>query len=208
MKSLKLGAGHNTESFLNAFTHLTSRRGVPEGIISDCGTNCVGTVGEMIECICKLDQNKIQPDASYRCVKWNFTFRFYWLQRYLPLLNRGPNWTEVVKDFKKDDIALALKPNLPRGQWPLGCITETYPGRDGHTRNYQKPVWNANRYETYPHAICVFAGRLRHLAMMMRTERKLLSYGFHWAFWTITLFVWGGGNRQIIIAWRNCFNLG
>jgi len=39
-----------------------------------------------------------------------------------------------VKDVKKNDIVLVLEPNLPRGQWPLGRITETYPGRDGHTR--------------------------------------------------------------------------
>ena len=58
----------------------------------------------------------------------------HWLQEYLPSLNRRPKWTEVVKDLKKDDIVLVLEPNLPRGQWPLGRITETYPGRDGHTR--------------------------------------------------------------------------
>ena len=57
-----------------------------------------------------------------------------WLQEYLPLLNRRPKWTEVVKDLKKDDIVLVLEPNLPRRQRPLGRITETYPGRDGHTR--------------------------------------------------------------------------
>ena len=28
----------------------------------------------------------------------------------------------------------ALEPNLPRRQWSLGHIIETYPGRDGHTR--------------------------------------------------------------------------
>ena len=29
---------------------------------------------------------------------------------------------------------LVLDPKLPRGQWPLGSIIETYPGRDGYTR--------------------------------------------------------------------------
>ena len=62
---------------LNAFTRLTSRRGVPEEMISDCGTNCARTVIELIEHICNLVQNKIQPDTSYRYVKRNFTFRFY-----------------------------------------------------------------------------------------------------------------------------------
>ena len=57
-----------------------------------------------------------------------------WLQEYLPLLSPRPKWTEVVKDLKKDDVVLVLDPKLPRGQWPLGRITETYPGSDGHTR--------------------------------------------------------------------------
>ena len=50
------------------------------------------------------------------------------------MLSPRPKWTEVVKDLKKDDVVLVLDPKLPRGQWPLGRITETYPGRDGHTR--------------------------------------------------------------------------
>jgi len=43
-------------------------------------------------------------------------------------------WKEVVKDLKKDDVVLILDPKLPRGRWPLGRMTETYPGQDGHTR--------------------------------------------------------------------------
>ena len=57
-----------------------------------------------------------------------------WLQEFLPLLSTRPRWTALVKDLKQDDVVLVLEPNLPRGRWPLGRITETYPGRDGHTR--------------------------------------------------------------------------
>ena len=56
------------------------------------------------------------------------------MQEYLPLLNRRPKGTEVVKDPKENDVVLVLDPKLPRGRWPLGRILETYPGRDGHTR--------------------------------------------------------------------------
>lgn len=49
-------------------------------------------------------------------------------------LTTRPKWTEVVKDLKEGDVVFALKPNLPRRQWSLGDIIETYPGRDGHTR--------------------------------------------------------------------------
>ena len=57
-----------------------------------------------------------------------------WLKEYLPMLNTRPKWTEVIKDLKEGDILLVLDPNLPRGQWPLWRILETYPGKDGHSR--------------------------------------------------------------------------
>ena len=37
-----------------------------------------------------------------------------WLKEYLPMLNTRPRWVDVVKDLKKGDIVLVLKPNLPR----------------------------------------------------------------------------------------------
>ena len=49
------------------------------------------------------------------------------------MLNTRSKWTDVVKDLKKGDIVLVLEPNLPRGKWPLGCIVDTYPGKDGHS---------------------------------------------------------------------------
>ena len=110
MKPLLLGAGHNTDRFLNAFTRLTSWRGVPEEMISDCGKTCVGTVGELIEHICKWDQNKVQPDTSYRCVKWNFTFWFHWLQQYLPLLNRP------IQGYRRHFVKGAKPLGRARGQ--------------------------------------------------------------------------------------------
>ena len=235
---LEVAFGLDTDSFLNAFTRFTSRRGVPTEMVSDCGTNFVGAVSELKELVSQLDQDRIQQITAYRGVKWNFnppgaphfggiheamiksakkaiygilgtsdvtdeelitvvvgaesllnsrpltyqsadprdvvpltpnhflhgqlggqfapetvdTTDFSprkrwrrvqeiisqvwrrWLQEYLPLLSPRPKWTEVVKDLKKDDVVLVLDPKLPRGQWPLGRITETYPGRDGHTR--------------------------------------------------------------------------
>ena len=69
---LEIAFGLDTDSFLNAFTRFTSRRGVPKEMISDCGTNFVGAVSELKELVSKLDQNKIQQDTAYRGVKWNF----------------------------------------------------------------------------------------------------------------------------------------
>lgn len=69
---LEIAFGLDTDSFLNAFTGKTSRRGVPKEMIGNCGTNFVGAVSELKELISKLDQKKIQQDTAYQAVKWNF----------------------------------------------------------------------------------------------------------------------------------------
>ena len=50
------------------------------------------------------------------------------------MLTIRPKWTQVVKDLKIDDVVLIVQQNLPRGQWPLGRILNTFPGKDGHDR--------------------------------------------------------------------------
>lgn len=69
---MEIAFGLDTDSFLIVFTRFTSQRGVPKEMISDCGTNFVGAIGELKELVSKLDQNKIQQDSAYRGVKWNF----------------------------------------------------------------------------------------------------------------------------------------
>ena len=69
---LEVAFGFDTDSFLNAFTRLTSRRGVPTEMVSDCGSNFVVAVNELKELVGQLDQDKIQQTTAYRGVKWNF----------------------------------------------------------------------------------------------------------------------------------------
>ena len=69
---LEVAFGLDTDSFLNAFTRFTSRRGVPTEMVSDCGTNFVGAVSELKELVSQLDQDRIQQITAYRGVKWNF----------------------------------------------------------------------------------------------------------------------------------------
>ena len=99
-----------------------------------------------------IDTTEISPRKRWRKVGYRSTFHC---------------WTEVVIDLKKNDIRLVLEPNLPRGQWPLGRITETYPGRDGHTR---VPKIHC---ETHPQS-CAFTRRAWQRAMIMRNERIFL----------------------------------
>ena len=57
---LEVAWGLDTDSFLNAFTRLTSRRGVPKEVISNNGTNFVGAVNELKDLVKLLDRGKIQ----------------------------------------------------------------------------------------------------------------------------------------------------
>jgi hypothetical protein len=62
----------DTDSFLNAFTRFTSRRGVPKEMLSDNGTNLVGAVNELKELIDQLDKDKIKRSSANVTVKWSF----------------------------------------------------------------------------------------------------------------------------------------
>ena len=59
-------------SFLNAFYRMTSRRGLPQEVISDNGTNFVGANTELKELISKLDKSKIEKSAANNGIKWHF----------------------------------------------------------------------------------------------------------------------------------------
>ena len=65
---LEVAFGLDTDSFLNAFTRFTSRRGVPKEMVSDCGTNFVGAVNELKELTSELDQDKIQQSTAKKAI--------------------------------------------------------------------------------------------------------------------------------------------
>ena len=52
----------------------------------------------------------------------------------LPLLNPRAKWRQEQPDLKVDDVVLLVDKNTPRGQWRLGRVQETFPGRDSHVR--------------------------------------------------------------------------
>lgn len=71
---LEMAWSLETESFLNAFTRFTSRRGVPTEVTSDNGTNFVGAVNELRDLVGKLDQDEIQRKTvhMFNKVRWHF----------------------------------------------------------------------------------------------------------------------------------------
>jgi len=58
----------DTDSFLNPFYRMASRRGFPAQIISDNGTNFVGAERELRQLVNKLDKTKIQELTVHRGV--------------------------------------------------------------------------------------------------------------------------------------------
>ena len=57
-----------------------------------------------------------------------------WLKEYLPMLTARPKWYDDEKNLKIGDVVLLVQPGLPRENWPLGRIVDSFPGKDGHTR--------------------------------------------------------------------------
>lgn len=69
---LEVAYGLDTDSFLNAFYRMVSRRGLPKEVISDNGTNFVGGNNELMELVGLLDHKKIQQSTANLGVKWHF----------------------------------------------------------------------------------------------------------------------------------------
>ena len=69
---LEMAFSLDTDSFLNAFFRFANRRGIPEEVFSDNGTNFVGGERELQEAIESLDRQKIVDEATKRRIKWNF----------------------------------------------------------------------------------------------------------------------------------------
>ena len=67
-----MGYGLDIDSLLNAFNRMTTRRGFPEQVISDDGTNFVGAQRKLRELVYVLDERKIQESTANRGVVWKF----------------------------------------------------------------------------------------------------------------------------------------
>lgn len=57
-----------------------------------------------------------------------------WQKEYLSLLQNRPKWQVETENLKEGDIVMMADPGNPRGRWPLGRVTEVFPGPDGLVR--------------------------------------------------------------------------
>lgn len=57
-----------------------------------------------------------------------------WLKEYLPTLRKRTKWHAKSEPLKIGDLVLVVDDKNPRNLWPLGMITNVFPGKDGQVR--------------------------------------------------------------------------
>ena len=56
------------------------------------------------------------------------------MQEWLPNLNARKKWFKEQRNVSVGDVVLVISPDSKCGEWPLGKVIETYPGKDGIVR--------------------------------------------------------------------------
>ena len=69
---LEMAFGLDTDSFLNAFYRMTSRRGLPEEMYSDNGTNLKAADKELKSLLSQLDPERIKESVANKGIVWHF----------------------------------------------------------------------------------------------------------------------------------------
>lgn len=69
---LEMAFSMDTDSFLNAFYRMVSRRGLPQLMVSDNGTNFVSGDRELRELVMALDKDRIEHSTANKGIKWIF----------------------------------------------------------------------------------------------------------------------------------------
>ena len=75
------------------------------------------------------------------CWKWSSVqvaadlFRDRRKREYLSTLNVPRKWTSRYRNFQVGDLVVIPTKDLPRSYWPMGRITEVYPGSDRVVRS-------------------------------------------------------------------------
>lgn len=69
---LEMATSLETDAFLNAIVRMTARKGWPTKMLSDNGTNFVGTEKEIRELVSQLDHDQLQRMTSSHGVTWHW----------------------------------------------------------------------------------------------------------------------------------------
>ena len=69
---LEMAYSLDTDGFLNCFYRMVSRRGLPERVVSDNGTNFVGAARELKQLISSVSKEQIEASTAHQGVQWSF----------------------------------------------------------------------------------------------------------------------------------------
>ena len=69
-----------------------------------------------------------------RVQELNRHFWSRWMTEWLPSLQGRKKWKTEQDNLSIGDVVLVVSPDTPRGSWPLGRVTQTFPGQDGKVR--------------------------------------------------------------------------
>ncbi|XP_055715003.1 uncharacterized protein LOC129809212 [Phlebotomus papatasi] len=73
-------------------------------------------------------------DRWQLCQKLQQDFIKRWKKEYLHALQIRSKWSKEHSNLEVGDVVLFMEDQLPSTQWPMGIITEVFPGKDGKTR--------------------------------------------------------------------------
>ena len=57
------------------------------------------------------------------------------IRYYLPTLQTRQKWKSDKENLDSGQVVMIVDPQYPRASWPIGRITEVYPGKDGKVRS-------------------------------------------------------------------------
>ena len=93
-----------TDTFINGFIRFIARRGNPEKLWSDQGTNLVGARTELSRSLRQIDSSKVVQVARRKGIDWSFN---------PPLAShQGGVWERIIRTIRK--VLLALLTSSPR----------------------------------------------------------------------------------------------
>ena len=85
-------------------------------------------------------QGEFQAQDVYAKKQWRRVqaianeFWTRWRKEFLHNLQMRPKWMSDRRDLQKGDLVILKEDDLPRNQWRLGRVEETYPDEDNHVR--------------------------------------------------------------------------
>ncbi|XP_076043877.1 uncharacterized protein LOC143026966 [Oratosquilla oratoria] len=90
-----------TDAFINGFVRFTARRGYPNKVWSDNGTNLVGARAELARSVRDLDRSLIIRETRRRDVEWSFNPS--------SASHHGGVWERMIRSVRKVLSALIIK---------------------------------------------------------------------------------------------------